>query len=161
MPTHQAKQLLFPSSSLAWSDRYFAQGPALLPPSLHKRTCLLGHARLELRMANCVGRCVGIIEDINRDDVLKCWSEYRSSLWHKNVRYLPSAVATKTWVVRLKLWLWASTYSDSQCKWLLYYCALHVKLKGLGAPRKFLKIDSLKLHFVALSEQHWQDRQVL
>ena len=29
------------------------------------------------------------------------------------------SVATKTWVVRLKLWLQASTYSDSQCKWLL------------------------------------------
>ena len=39
----------------------FAQGPALLLPSLHKSTCLPGHARLELRMADCVGRCVGII----------------------------------------------------------------------------------------------------
>ena len=31
----------------------------------------------------------------------------------------------------------------------------HAKKKGLGVfPQKNLKIDTLKLHFVALSEQH-------
>ena len=136
MPTHQAKQLLFPSSSLAWSDRYFAQGPALLPPFLHKRTCLPGHARLELRMANCVGHCVGIIEDINQDDVLKCWSEYRSSSWHKNVRYLPRACSHQNLSSQVEIMIMSFNLQWFPMQMIVILLCTACKAEGSGGPQK-------------------------
>ena len=53
-------------------------------------------------------------------------------------------------------------------KWLLYHCALMQSILSMQswrvwgyASRKILKINTLKLHFGALSEQHWQGRQVI